>query len=838
MLICPRFGREVRAMNQVNETAGLHRGQPAVLPDGRLSLDEVVERMGVDRRTPERLLETLPFSAGDTTCGTETELQALVIGNRGDVDLPLQIGRSNYYADILRRAASGDTPQRAVADLETYLDGNRENVWENSWVRFQRRLLSPEAESIFRADLMADKKSRAAGPRSDAGRFCFVEDGEEHVRVPISYLLKLALADVVSERPDTPPVIRATGMALLDHFLCDNTSPETHSFYVGLMLPSEGMGKAAADEAAGRFLLTQLLMAWAGEKFGLRRKGQRAIAFLSPHPPVRQKRLNESISDAFYRELFMNPCLSGWDNGEAKCAYMHLCHEVLSRSQLNAMKKLREAGILTNNLVVLPTLSNISLANNGTHVSLGSRKLMAMLADERSGFTRRHEKYLGDLVIKIVEHFLPLFVGTYSAAPYRIDFADFHPEKVLGFLPHEMDYTHLRMFWRRWKKKAKIRVFGRPVTPFGPEWLDRLIGGVFGLRGDFVPDFRLIDYLVSLMSTGRSPALDGFTGNGERLRKDLADLGVFSTKMSLYLLYKLREHSVAGFSGFEGRQYSLFESFGEDMARAVDLQNLVTALAMRYVAEGRVGHDGIPDDPIIESERRQAVFGSAAGIPTFFVRSDSGNRFLGRIVARVANVRRSRRYPGYLRVCAGEYRRALVGVLEEDAADLIEMMGLRNAMDDLRRRIAEPELFSAAGKITRAVCDGAGARTPFELGGDEFNRAAERYYREDLRRRHMEEAFGTLVEGLKRADFRSPLAAGIHRALRCAAGGREPADFLALVKNDAMNEGRLSLETMRRLIFVLLAHIALKQAGSRRALGEKGIECDDSPVCRAGNEAC
>ena len=294
-------------------------------------------------------------------------------------------------------------------------------------------------------------------------------------------------------------------MAFLDHFLCDNTSPETHSFYVGLMHPSEGMGKIVAAETATRFLLTQLLMAWANEKFRLRENGQQAMVFMSPHPPVRQKRLNECVSDAFYRELFMNPCLSGWDSGEAKYAYMHLCHEVLSRSQLNAVNKLREAGIITSNLVVLPNLSNISLANNGTHVSLGSRKLTALLAD---GGIRLHppdEKYLGDLVIKIVEHFLPLFVGTYSAAPYRIDFADFHPEKVLGFLPHELDYTHLRMFWRRWKKKAKIKVFGRPVTPFGPEWIDRAVSSVFGLRGDFVPDFRLIDYLVSLMSTEQQP---------------------------------------------------------------------------------------------------------------------------------------------------------------------------------------------------------------------------------------------------------------------------------------------------------------------------------------------
>jgi hypothetical protein len=96
--------------------------------------------------------------------------------------------------------------------------------------------------------------------------------------------------------------------------------------------------------------------------------------------------------------------------------------------------------------------------------------------------------------MKVMEHFLPLFVGTYSAAPYRLDFCDFHPEKALGFLPHELDGGHLRMIWRRWKKKADLSIFGHPMTPIGPLWLDKLTSRAFRLRGDFVPDFRLIDY--------------------------------------------------------------------------------------------------------------------------------------------------------------------------------------------------------------------------------------------------------------------------------------------------------------------------------------------------------
>jgi hypothetical protein len=172
---------------------------------------------------------------------------------------------------------------------------------------------------------------------------------------------------------------------------------------------------------------------------------------------------------------------------------MQLCHQVLSRSQLNAVAKLREAGIISNNLVVLPNVSNVSLANNGTHVSLGSLKLGRLLGDPESGFTQAHEKYLGDLTIKMAEHFLPLFVGTYSASPYRLAYTDFHPERALGFLPHELDYTHLRMLWRRWQKKASLSILGRPVTPFGPPWIDNLVSGLFRLKGDFVPDYRLVD---------------------------------------------------------------------------------------------------------------------------------------------------------------------------------------------------------------------------------------------------------------------------------------------------------------------------------------------------------
>ena len=586
---------------------------------GPRPISDVADIMGLTGASPDVFIQSLPFSFHDTTAGSENEYQTAVAGRADDVDLAVTIEESNYYKNMLKRLKRGETPKKVLTEIEKYIRDNQQDIWENSWVRFPRRLMDEKTDLVLRRDLLADK-SRPSGPeREDRDKFFFVRDGEECVRVPVSYLLKLALLESVYCDPDTHPLVKSTAERAADHFLNDNTSPETFSFCPVPLNESSTMGKSLARETAKRFLLAQFLTAYGNTRFGLSGKGQRVMLYSAPHPPVRQKMLNDIISDSFYRELFMNPCLSGWNRGEAKFDYMGLCHQVLSRSQLNVISKLKEMGIITRNLVVLPNMSNISLANNGTHISLGSRKLSALLADPASGFSGEDEKYVGDLATKIIEHFLPLFVGTYSAAPYRLDFWDFHPERALGFLPHELDYTHLRMIWRRWRKKARINLLGQPVTPFGPRWVDGPTSAIFGLKGDFVQDFRLIDYPVALMSTDQSPALDGSIGNIERLKNDLANLGVFDRTMSFYLLYRLREFGRMGFSGFEGRYYSLFESIMEDMGDAAGLQALLTALAFKYVLTGTVGHEAIPDTPTVESERRQIFFGTAIGIPTFYV---------------------------------------------------------------------------------------------------------------------------------------------------------------------------------------------------------------------------
>ncbi len=787
-------------------------------------------------QSSESYIENLPFAPGDTTAGTENELQSAVIGQAADVDLAQVIATSNYLKNIRKRTLAGETPRQMAPDLENFIADNPTNIWENSWVRFPRSVLNDSAREVLNHDLLADKQQPQGPMRKDVHKFNIVQDGREMLRLPVSYLLKLSLAQAMGELPPEATPLRKMGLQLMSHFSNDNTSPETCSFYTPRLVKTrDGMGRSIAAETSLRYLVCQVLIQYANHCFALCTHGQEASLYMAPNPPIRQKKLNDLISDAFYRELFMSPCLSGWDRGEDKHHYMGLCHQVLSRSQLNAVAKLKEAQIINNNLVVLPNTSNVSLANNGTHLSLGSLKLSALLEDSKSGFGPADEKNMGDLVIKICEHFLPLFVGTYSAAPYRIDFTDFHPERVLGYLPHELDFTHLRMIWRRWKKKARLKILGRACTPFGPYPVDRFLQRCFRLKGDFVPDFRLLDYLICLKSTEESAALDGILDNDLRLKRDLSDLGVFDERMSLYLLYKQRQSHVMGFSGFEGRYYSQFESLNTDLSRAAGLQTLITVFACKSILNGSLSHKDIPSDSFTESERRQIFFATAIGLPTFYVNKKTKNRFLLRVLRSVKDMRFSRRYPGYLRVPNTSFHQALIRMLTDEAADLIELMGLEDTIEDLRKRIRFPEQRSVAGRLTAAILDKAGAQSPMDLDSNEFAGAAENYYRDDLRLKHMTEAMDFLAQEMNIIDGKTILNRGRYREiLRSVLQDKDASRFVSAVKDDILR-GTASVSVLERFLALCVMIMGMKIPLYRKLFDEPnendGERIVSSPVC-------
>ena len=705
-------------------------------------------------------LDLQPFFGTDTTVGVENEFQVAVEGEKDAVDLALTIIDSNYYKNLTRRAQRGDLSPHVLNDLDAFLGEQKDRIWENSWVRFPKRLLGAYAASILMHDLLADKAHPQGPVRQDVSLFLFSRQGEDWLRVPISYLLKLSLADAIGQQTGADPVLKRTGERLMDHLISDNSSPEVLSFTLSSGTADELPGRNTARETSRRFFLLQLLIQYANREFHLEKHGQTCRMYLAPNPPARQKRLNDLISDQFYRELFLNPCLSGWPQGEKKKEYMGLCHRTLSRSQLNTIAKLKEAGIIVNNLVVLPNTSSTSLANNGTHITLGSRVLSRCYQDHRDQGGRRYEKYFGDLVIKIVEHFLPLFVTTCSAAPYRLGFCDFHPEKVLGYLPHELDYTHLRMLWRRWKKKADLRFCGHSFTPLGPMWLDRLTSSLLRLRGDYLPDVRLLDYLVALHSVEQSPALDGTEHNQERLKQDLAEMGVFDSRMNIYLPYRMRAVAAYGFSGFEGRHYSLFPDLRESLARAVNLQTIVTALAYEWVIKGEVTHEHIPDDPGTESERRQIFFAAAIGLPTVFIRADTKNQMLRRILALVERQRPSYRYKGYLRIEVAAYQLACLQLLRGQCGWSNEVPGVNEDFAILEAML-KGTVPTAAAHLTGAILNRHGRpANPMQIDAETFNRAAETYYRRDLCDLHLANGLETLVDDGQRLDACTDAAIG------------------------------------------------------------------------------
>lgn len=244
-------------MNQsssANDRSGDMLDLHAPSPKRPISLLKFSSLLGITQPTGAAWIEKLPLAAGDVTAGSETELQAGVAGDRRAVDLVQTIENSTYYKNLLKRAASGDTPRRSLTQLQAYLDAC-DDTWENSWVRFPRHLLNPYAEEILHGDLRADKRRPDSPSRGDTAEFELIQGGVAFLRVPVSYLLKLALAQVIGGA-DVPAAARQAGEHMLSCFLNDNTSPETHSYAPVQGEPGKSIGAAIADETLRRYLLT------------------------------------------------------------------------------------------------------------------------------------------------------------------------------------------------------------------------------------------------------------------------------------------------------------------------------------------------------------------------------------------------------------------------------------------------------------------------------------------------------------------------------------------------------------------------------------------------------
>jgi hypothetical protein len=217
-----------------------------------------------------------------------------------------------------------------------------------------------------------------------------------------------------------------------------------------------------------------------------------------------------------------------------------------------------------------------------------------------------------------------------------------------------------------------------------------------------------------------------------------------------------------------------------------------------------VTHGDIPDDPTTESERRQLTFSAAIGLQTCNIRREMPNRIMARLLSNTGRTRDSRRYPGYLRVRLDDYRTAALTMIEQDAPDLIEAFGLRGTLTKLRQRLADPDSSAASGRLTAAILGQAGARSPLQISGQEFNQAAETYYRDTLRMRHMEEALDRLQEDLLAIDRSHDDADRVFMEQVTAVIGRQDAgSFVQAIRPSLLCE-ELPVSTLRQCIHLLL----------------------------------
>lgn len=761
----------------------IDRNLPGTGTRNRSSVPDFCSSLDIPDSLEKNFLHHLPFVGSDTSVGCENELQAAVAGNRSSVDLPRKITDSIFYAKLNEELPVSIQTRQTQCGIKEFLEDNDSGVWENSWVLLPLEKLRPRTLRALAKDFSKDSNNPGHAFRDDMESFLAADSlGRQAIRIPVSYLLKLSLIQFIDEFPEATTDFGKEVDDLFAIFTNDNCSPEIISAYVSRLDNSTRGLCAVGDESSRRVLMLDLLLQFATHSFGLQESGQRPLIYSSPQTPYRQSRLTGFLPDNLYRQLFVNPSLSGPWESEEKHRYMELCHEILSRSRLNAIRVTQHAGLIKNNLIVLPNIATSSLSTNGTHISIGSR-ILGQAASGSGRYDRQAEKYFGDLASKVFEHFLPLFVGLYSAAPWRYGFSDFHPESALQYLPHQLTPEYLSIFWQQWTKKARLKFFGKLMTPVGPKRMDSALAAVLGLHGDYVPDTRLLEYFVALPSTRHTSALNGMIGNDDALKAELAQSGVFDSRLSTYLPFKLREFAKHGFCGFEGRSYSHFPSLRHDLPSAIGLQTLVTAFAYHDIAKNLVTHSDIPDDPATESERRHIFFAAAAGISSVYIRRSSANRFLRRILARCTTIRHSRRYSGYLKVSLKNYRNALLALLRVDVPDLVEAMGYESILLDLENRINLPEEYSAESIFTRSVLAQTGDRSPFSLSSSEFNLAVESFYRGPLHNHQLSEGLEVLQGDINNHQ------AGSEISLNCPVNGRDPSYWI----DEARKENGTSL---------------------------------------------
>ena len=101
-----------------------------------------------------------------------------------------------------------------------------------------------------------------------------------------------------------------------------------------------------------------------------------------------------------------------------------------------------------------------------------------------------------------------------------------------------------------------------------------------------------------------------------------------------------------------------------------------------------------------------------------------------------------------------DYCHALLAFLEEAAAGVIEDFEANLLLGDLRWRLADKRM-RASERLVAEILNSCGEHDAMRTNAAEFNRAAEKHYRDDLRQAQLREALHHLREDVEAGRCRS-----------------------------------------------------------------------------------
>jgi len=150
----------------------------------------------------------------------------------------------------------------------------------------------------------------------------------------------------------------------------------------------------------------------------------------------------------------MSPCLSGWIVAKKVPVHAPL-PSVLSRSHSMPFSNSMRRDHRQQSDRASEYLQRESGEQRYASQS-GKSHPYATSADAASGFSWAHEKYLGILPSRSLN--TSCLSSSARTAPIPTAWGSrIFILKSARISSHELDYTHLRMMWRRWKKKAASR---------------------------------------------------------------------------------------------------------------------------------------------------------------------------------------------------------------------------------------------------------------------------------------------------------------------------------------------------------------------------------------------